>query len=35
MSHNIPLSPLRMFIEVSRQGSMKLAAENVYHNRCR
>lgn len=29
MSHNIPLSSLRTFIEVSRQGSMKLAAEKM------
>lgn len=29
MPHNIPLSSLRTFIEVSRQGSMKLAAEKM------
>lgn len=29
MLHNIPLSSLRTFIEVSRQGSMKLAAEKM------
>ncbi|MBP2156387.1 LysR family transcriptional regulator [Erwinia rhapontici] len=29
MSHNIPLYSLRTFIEVSRQGSMKLAAEKM------
>lgn len=29
MSYNIPLSSLRTFIEISRQGSMKLAAEKM------